>query len=110
MALGTPPISLAGFLTSLFTPLYDLLILTSSNVFNFHLWRLVTCQLVEPNPILFVWSIYCLYQFTSHIEPMWGPVETLKYFAIVQLITAGMIAWLAFMLFALFQLLNIFYY
>jgi len=65
---------------------------------------------VEPNLFLLAWSIYCLYQFTSHIEPMWGPVEALKYFAIVQLVTTAAISWLAFLLFALFQLLNVFYY
>lgn len=58
--------------------------LTASNVFSFHLWRLVTNFLVETNFLRYAWSIIAAYQFTVIIAPVWGLREVVKYAIIVQ--------------------------
>ncbi|KAI1724986.1 eukaryotic integral membrane protein (DUF1751) domain-containing protein [Ditylenchus destructor] len=99
-----------GLLLGLISPLYELLNLTASNVFNFHIWRLFTCILPEPNIILYVWNIISVYQLVTYIEPVWGLPEVIKFVAIVQAIATILIAILGLMLFAMFQAMSLFYY
>lgn len=62
----------------------ELLILKISDVFTFQIWKLFTNVFIEPNIIVFLWAVFCLYQLVAIINPVWGLIEILKYLAIIQ--------------------------
>lgn len=74
----------SDFLLSQTGLFFNAFALTASNVFSFHLWRLVTNFIVETNVLLCAWSIIAAYQFVVFIVPVWGLREVLKYVVIVQ--------------------------
>ncbi|MFH4973774.1 hypothetical protein AB6A40_000483 [Gnathostoma spinigerum] len=83
---------IVGSALSLITPIYNFFVLTSSRLFAFDIWRLFTHAFCERNPILLIWSLWCLYQSSSVIEPTWGISEFLRYIIIVQVLSSLFIA------------------
>lgn len=73
-----------GFLLGLVGFLNEFLVLKISDVFTFHLWKLLTNVFVEPNILIFLWAVFCSYQLIAIIEPVWSLIEILKYLVIVQ--------------------------
>uniref|UniRef100_A0AC34QCS5 Uncharacterized protein n=1 Tax=Panagrolaimus sp. JU765 TaxID=591449 RepID=A0AC34QCS5_9BILA len=101
---------LVGFILTLITPLYDFFSLTPSHIFTFQLWKLATFSFFEPNLLVLLYNFVVAYQFFYLIEPVWGHAESIKFAAIVQLITPLCIALIAIFEFAFFQSFNFYYY
>uniref|UniRef100_A0A7E4URX8 DUF1751 domain-containing protein n=1 Tax=Panagrellus redivivus TaxID=6233 RepID=A0A7E4URX8_PANRE len=99
----------AGFLLTFISPLYDFFSLNPYHVFNFNLWKLITCSFFEPNLLVLIFEIVVAYQFYHLIEPVWGYAEAFKYAAIVQLITPICIAILGFLSYAAFWYIGLYY-
>uniref|UniRef100_A0A915AA31 Transmembrane protein 115 n=1 Tax=Parascaris univalens TaxID=6257 RepID=A0A915AA31_PARUN len=84
--------------------------MTGAQMVSFELWRLLTNFIVEPNPILLLWSLWCLRMASSVIEPLWGAVELARYFAIVQVMSSLLITLVSFMSYVLLKDYTLFYY
>jgi hypothetical protein len=64
---------------------------------------------VESNIFVLAWSLLAIYQFFILIEPVWRPIETIKFFVIVQLLTPFLISIIGILSFAAFESLNFYF-
>uniref|UniRef100_A0A0M3HN58 Transmembrane protein 115 n=2 Tax=Ascaris TaxID=6251 RepID=A0A0M3HN58_ASCLU len=99
-----------GALLSLFSVTFSALSMTGAQMVSFELWRLLTNFIVERNPLLLLWSLWCLRMASSVIEPIWGAVELTRYFAIVQVMSSLLITLVSFMSYVLLKDYTFFYY
>lgn len=82
----------AGYLFSLIRPLFSFCTLTGAQLVRFEGWRLVTHFLFERNPLLLLFSLYCLYRASILFEPVWGVQELIKFFGIAQILSSFLVA------------------
>lgn len=81
-----------GAALSIFRTSFDLLSLTGAQLVSFELWRLITHCVVERNPVLLLWSVWCLHHGAYLVEPAWGSPEFIRYLAVVQLVSSFLVA------------------
>lgn len=55
---------------------------------HFYLWTVGTFCLIEASVFLLFYDLVCVHLASKLIEPLWGPVEIAKYFAIVNISVA----------------------
>uniref|UniRef100_A0A914UYD6 Transmembrane protein 115 n=1 Tax=Plectus sambesii TaxID=2011161 RepID=A0A914UYD6_9BILA len=94
-----------GFLLSLLSEdLYKFLAIRVHGLLppNFHVWTVVTYGLVERNIVCLVWSVCSVHLASTLLEPVWGPIELLRFLAIVQVATALIIPTLCFSVYVIF--------
>ncbi|KAK0400000.1 hypothetical protein QR680_003308 [Steinernema hermaphroditum] len=107
---ATSVLFLIGFVISTIPVLHQAFSLTASDFFNFQLWRLLTSHFVETNFLVLGWSLFSLYQASALLEPIWGHIELLKLFGIVQLITPFIISCMAFICYILTRNVDFYYH
>ncbi|VDM38889.1 unnamed protein product [Toxocara canis] len=107
--IGFAVLSIGAFL-SLFQATFGVLSMTGGQMVSFELWRLITSFIVERNPILLLWSLWCLRMASLIIEPVWGDIELLRYFAIVQVLSSLLIALISLLSYIIVKDYSFFYH
>ncbi|CAJ0601746.1 unnamed protein product [Cylicocyclus nassatus] len=90
-----------GFFISPIAAAYAFLSLLPFQLFSVQVWRLITCNFVGRNVILFAWSIWSLHFGTNLIRQNNSNESVLKTYAITQLLTTVLVCGAAYGVYAI---------
>lgn len=101
----------SGFLLSHVDFFHDSFSITPANVFPPHLrvWTLLTYFLVERNILTLLWTIVSVHLACTVVEPLWGRVQLIQFFVLINICVALSITFGCFLLYGLTSHLPIFF-
>jgi len=102
-------ILLSGYFIGMIDPMFEGFVFVPINLFHLHIWKPITCIIIETNIIVIIWNIYCIHLFLTFISPNWSLIEIVRYTLIVHFAASLLIVILSLLLLIFFKYWDIFY-